>query len=121
MDGKLPEISVLDSKCLMAEEFGTLFTRARILTSGNGYAVRALDLGLNPEASRAFGDLRDTPLFRVSIGPGSGTGLLKPSQVMVDKSMTVARDKLGATFGRADDATLLEVERCLAVFLGIAS
>ena len=57
MDGKLPEISVLDSKCLMAEEFGTLFTRARILTSGNGYAVRALDLGLNPEASRALGDL----------------------------------------------------------------
>ena len=66
-------------------------------------------------------DVRDTPLFRVSIGPGSGTGLLKPSQVMVDKSMTVARDKLGATFGRADDATMLEVERCLAVFLGIAS
>ena len=56
MDGKLPEISVLDSKCLMAGEFGILFTRAEILTSGNGYAVRALDLGLNPEASRAFGD-----------------------------------------------------------------
>ncbi len=57
MDGKLPEISVLDSNCLMAGEFGILFTRAEILTSGNGYAVRALDLGLNPEASRAFGDL----------------------------------------------------------------
>lgn len=65
-------------------------------------------------------DLRDTPLFRVNIGPGAGTGLLKPSQVMVDKSMTVTRDKLGPAFGRADDATVLEIERCLAVFLGIA-
>jgi hypothetical protein len=56
MDGKLPEISVLDSKCLMAGEFGILFTRALILAPKNGYAVRALDLGLNPEASRALGD-----------------------------------------------------------------
>lgn len=42
MDGKLPEISVLDSKCLMAGEFGILFTRAKILAHRNGYAVRAL-------------------------------------------------------------------------------
>ena len=31
MDGKLPEISVLDSKCLMAGKFGTLFTLVEIL------------------------------------------------------------------------------------------
>jgi len=48
MDDKLPEISVLDSKCLMAEEFEILFARAGILAPQNGYAVRALDLGLNP-------------------------------------------------------------------------
>ena len=57
MDGKLPEIFVLDSKCLMAGEFGILFTPAKILTPENGYAVRALNLGLNPEASRALGHL----------------------------------------------------------------
>ena len=55
-DGKLPEISVLDSKCLMAGEFGILFTQAPILTPENGYAVRALNLGSNPEASRALGE-----------------------------------------------------------------
>lgn len=55
MDGKLPEISVLDSKCLMAGEFGILFTQEAILTPRNGYAVGALNLGLNPEASRALG------------------------------------------------------------------
>ena len=52
MDGKLPEISVLDSKCLMAEEFGILFTQAGILTPKNSYAVRALNLGRNTEACR---------------------------------------------------------------------
>ena len=65
-------------------------------------------------------DLRDAPLFRVRIEPSPSTGLNKPSQVMVDKAMTITRDKLGATFGQVDDATMLEIERCLAVFLGIA-
>jgi mRNA interferase MazF len=60
------------------------------------------------------------PLFRISIQPDAGNGLRKPSQVMVDKSMTVKRDKLGAAFGRIDAAALVEVERCVAVFLGIA-
>ena len=60
------------------------------------------------------------PLFRVTIQPSEGNGLQKPSQVMVDKAMTVKRDKLGAVFGSASDAAMLEVGRCLAVFLGIA-
>ena len=65
-------------------------------------------------------DLRETPLFRVMIEPSSGNGLRKPSQVMVDKSMTVAREKVGEPFGSLNQNSMLEVERCLAVFLGIA-
>ena len=34
--------------------------------------------------------------------------------------MTVKRDKVGPSFGRIDVNALVEVERCLAVFLGIA-
>ena len=34
--------------------------------------------------------------------------------------MTVRRDKLGPAFGRIDAAAMLEIERCLAVFVGIA-
>ena len=44
-------------------------------------------------------------------------GLSRPSQVMVDKAMTVKRDKLGEVFGSASDAQMLEVRRSLAVFL----
>ena len=60
------------------------------------------------------------PLLRISVRPDASNGLLKPSQIMVDKAMTVRRDKVGPTFGRIDVDSLVEVERSLAVFLGIA-
>lgn len=55
------------------------------------------------------------------VQPNAENGLQKPSQVMVDKAMTVKRDRLGPAFGRIDADALVEVECCLAVFLGIAS
>jgi mRNA interferase MazF len=64
--------------------------------------------------------LVEAPLFRVTLQPTSANGLQKPSQVMVDKAMTVRRDKIGPAFGRIDTNSLVEVERCLAVLLGIA-
>ena len=66
------------------------------------------------------GELRDAPLFRVGLEPTVETGLRKPSQVMLDKAVTVARDKLGAPFGRVEAGVLAELDRLLAVFLGIA-
>ncbi len=60
------------------------------------------------------------PLFRITIQPSPENGLHKRSQVMSDKAMTVKRDKVGPIFGRIDADSMVEVERCLAVFLGIA-
>ena len=60
------------------------------------------------------------PLFRITVQPNAENGLQKLSQVMVDKAMTVKRDKVGQAFGRIDADAMIEVERCLAVFLGIA-
>jgi len=65
-------------------------------------------------------ELRDGPLFRITVLPDEKNGLKKPSQVMVDKSQTVPRDKVGETFGQLDDDAMLSVNRALAVFLGIA-
>jgi len=65
-------------------------------------------------------ELREGPLFRITVLPDEKNGLKKPSQVMVDKSQTVPRDKIGETFGRLDDDVMLSVNRALAVFLGIA-
>lgn len=60
------------------------------------------------------------PLLRVTVQPSAENGLQKPSQVMVDKAMTVKRNKIGPVFGHIDADALVEVERCLALFLGIA-
>ena len=60
------------------------------------------------------------PLLRITVQPNAGNGLQKPSQVMIDKAMTVKRDKVGQSIGRIDADSMVQVERCLAVFLGIA-
>jgi mRNA interferase MazF len=51
------------------------------------------------------GTLVDAPLIRLSVQPSATNGLRKPSQVMVDKAMSVRRDRLGEPFGRLDDET----------------
>ena len=64
--------------------------------------------------------LIEAPLFRLTVEPAPGNGLRKPSQIMVDKAMTVKRDKLGEVFGRIDDSAMVAVNRALALFLGFA-
>lgn len=66
------------------------------------------------------GTLVAAPLLRVNLQPSVENGLQKASQVMVDKAVTVRRDRIGPAFGHIDADTLVEVERRLAVFLGIA-
>ena len=66
------------------------------------------------------GTLVDAPLIRPTVEPTPANGLRKRSQVMVDKAMSVRREKVGEPFGRLDDDTLLSVSRSLALFLGFA-
>ena len=66
------------------------------------------------------GTLTDAPLLRPGVEPNTANGLTKPSQVMIDKAMSVRRERIGAPIGRLDDETMLTVTRALAVFLGIA-
>ena len=65
-------------------------------------------------------ELRAAPLLRIGIDPDASNGLRKKSQVMIDKTHTVPRDKIGAVIGKLHADTLVAVERALAVFLGIA-
>ncbi len=65
-------------------------------------------------------DLHDTPMLRVTVQPSAKNALQKASQVMIDKATTVRRDKIGPVMGRLESHHLIEIERCLAVFLGIA-
>jgi mRNA interferase MazF len=63
--------------------------------------------------------LIDAPLFRIDVAPSPSNGLRAPSQIMVDKAMTVRRARLGGVVGRLDDGTMLAVERSLALWLGL--
>lgn len=66
------------------------------------------------------GTIVSAPLLRITLKPDEQNGLSKPSQIMVDKAMTILRDKVGPVFGRVNADTLVAVERDLAIFLGIA-
>jgi len=64
--------------------------------------------------------LVDAPLLRLAIEPDAQNNLARPSQVMIDKLVTLRRERVGEPFGRAGDELMLSVNRALAVFLGIA-
>jgi mRNA interferase MazF len=65
-------------------------------------------------------DPTDAPLFRLPIESSRGNGLDAVSRIMVDKVSTVRRTKLGAKVGALDDANLVQLNRALVVFLGVA-
>ena len=65
--------------------------------------------------------LVDAPLLRPSLPADTTTGLRKPSQVMIDKCMTLRRDRLEGPIGHLAPQQMMEITRLLAVFLGIAS
>jgi mRNA interferase MazF len=64
--------------------------------------------------------LIDAPLLRLTVDPHETNGLNRRSQIMIDKAMTILRTKIGGIFGRLDGDAMVEVERRLAVFLGMA-
>lgn len=66
------------------------------------------------------GTLVDAPLIRPTVSPTPENGLRKSSQVMVDKAMSIRRDRVGGIIGTLDSATMLAITRALAVFVGIA-
>ncbi|RYF50353.1 MAG: type II toxin-antitoxin system PemK/MazF family toxin [Cytophagaceae bacterium] len=66
------------------------------------------------------GTLVDAPLIRTTVEPTPANGLKKRSQVMVDKAMSVKRDKIGAPIGELNPEGMLAVTRALAVFFAIA-
>ncbi|MDR0458279.1 MAG: type II toxin-antitoxin system PemK/MazF family toxin [Burkholderiaceae bacterium] len=62
----------------------------------------------------------DAPLLRVTVSPSAENGLNKLSQVMIDKAVTVPSKKLGPAIGRIDADAMMEIDRRLALFLGVA-
>jgi mRNA interferase MazF len=63
----------------------------------------------------------DALLVRIPIEPSNDNGLDRLSSLMVDKVTTVPRSSLGDRLGRLSDDELVQLNRSLMVFLGLAS
>ena len=65
-------------------------------------------------------DETDAPLFRLLITPSDRNGLRSVLKLMVDKLVTVSKDRLGERIGRLDDEDVVRLNRAILVFLGLA-
>jgi mRNA interferase MazF len=65
-------------------------------------------------------DCIDAPLFRVSLPPGSRTGLRAASQVMVDKIVSVPRSSIASRVGHCASGELDLVDDALRRWLALA-
>ena len=66
------------------------------------------------------GDAVNAPLLRLPVAPDTSNRLALPSWIMVDKLVTVRRDRIGRRFGHLSDADLIRLNRSLLIFLGLA-
>lgn len=64
--------------------------------------------------------LADAPLLRIRVADSPLSGLDRVSDVMIDKLTTVRRANVAARLGRLSADQMVEVERALLVFLGLA-
>jgi mRNA interferase MazF len=65
-------------------------------------------------------EIREAPIIRVLVEPTARNGLRHRSQIMVDKIQSIHHKRFGGRIGRLEDAAMLQVDRALALFLGLA-
>lgn len=64
--------------------------------------------------------LTDAPLLRLRVPVGGLTGLTQESEVMVDKLTTMRRSNVQVRIGRLSSQQMVELERLMMTFLGMA-
>jgi mRNA interferase MazF len=65
-------------------------------------------------------DLRNVPALRIDVAPDALNGLQLASQIMIDKIVTLATNRIGERIGRMSSEGIALVDRALAAFLGFA-
>jgi mRNA interferase MazF len=62
----------------------------------------------------------DAPLFRITLDPSRQNGLSRVSQIMIDKILTLPREKIGKRVGHLGNTLMIRVGRALSVWLGMS-
>ncbi|OYY08594.1 MAG: growth inhibitor PemK [Polynucleobacter sp. 24-46-87] len=65
-------------------------------------------------------EIVQAPIFRLDIEPNETNGLSRPSQVQIDKIMSIRSEKIGSVIGELNDVMMVRVNRALALWLGLA-
>ena len=65
-------------------------------------------------------EIVQAPIFRLDIEPNEANGLTRPSQVQIDKIMSIRSEKIGSVIGELNDVMMVRVNRAIALWLGLA-
>jgi mRNA interferase MazF len=65
------------------------------------------------------GTVRDYPLFRIDVPPSRSNGLKKPSQVMVDKIITIPHEHIGQVVGEVSAEQIKAINSSLQLWLAL--
>jgi len=89
--------------------------RPAVIIQDDGF-TETLSIAVCPLTSQPI----EAPMLRIQVEPSPENGLIATSHLMVDKSTTVPKSRLGQRIGRLGDDDLLRLNRSLLVFLGLA-
>lgn len=89
--------------------------RPALVVQSDAYNATHASVTLCPITS----DCVDAPLFRISLPEGPRTGLDMPSQVMIDKIVSVPREAIGRAIGRCESIELEAVGAALRGWLSL--
>ena len=64
--------------------------------------------------------LQDAPLLRLTLEPSPENGLKKLSQIQSNRIMSIRTDRIGANIGRLNGNQQVELNRLLALSIGLA-
>lgn len=64
--------------------------------------------------------LLDAPLLRLTVLPAPENGLTAASQVQVNRLLSLPKTRVGSVIGRLSDNQVSELNRLLAVVIGLA-
>lgn len=67
---------------------------------------------------RLTSEIHDEHLVRILVTPSSENGLRHPSQICIDKAITVPRERIGQRIGQVDRTTMQAANAALNRFLG---
>lgn len=65
--------------------------------------------------------IHEEHLTRIRVEPSTTNNLRGPSQIIIDRAMTVPRTKVGQVFGYLDLETMTGVNKALMRFLGLGA